>query len=144
MGLDPGQAALFALVHDLPEVYAGDTDTSRELTAAERQAKKDRESAAYDRLQDELVGSMIADELYYYEVRASPEAKLVHLLDKMCPKAVRIIGIEDGGHERPLDTRPGQQADLREQCPGRAWEPWHQLADELRARLFGAAEVERG
>ncbi len=48
-GLDIGLVAQFALAHDAPEVYAGDTPTLR-IDATGRAAKADRERAATARL----------------------------------------------------------------------------------------------
>jgi HD domain-containing protein len=44
---------MYALVHDAPEVYAGDTPTLR-ITAQGRAAKAVREHAALDRLHTEF------------------------------------------------------------------------------------------
>ncbi len=144
LGLDVGRAVLFALVHDLVEVYAGDTDTSQGLSGDERALKRAREHAAAQRLDRELPGSVLVRALADYEDRQEDEARLVHLLDKMCPKAVSIVGIEDGGHPRTAASYPRaiQQAlELAQECPGPFWAPLHELASGLRLRLFDAAEV---
>lgn len=142
LGLDPGRAALYALVHDLPEVYAGDVDTSLGLDEAARAAKEQREVAAIRRLYKELEGLYnVRLELYDYGMRFKPEAALVHLLDKAMPKAVKIVGIEDGGLPR-LDlaheeAAKSQAARLREEHPEDWLAPVHDLSDALRVRLFG-------
>src|SRR3954468_11904498 len=48
--LDRGRIAMHALAHDLPEVYAGDTPTLHAPSAELRQAKRDREDAAFWRI----------------------------------------------------------------------------------------------
>jgi 5'-deoxynucleotidase YfbR-like HD superfamily hydrolase len=47
--LDVGLIAQYALVHDLVEVYAGDTPTLRPLSAAAKARKRQREHHAYQR-----------------------------------------------------------------------------------------------
>lgn len=46
-GLDAGRLAILALVHDLPEVYVGDTNTARGLSADEAAAKARRERVGW-------------------------------------------------------------------------------------------------
>lgn len=84
--LDRAKVAAFALVHDLAEVYAGDTQT---LTIAPEAmaAKRAREDAARARLAGELgAGSWLAEILATYERQEDPEARFVRLVDKVLPK----------------------------------------------------------
>ncbi len=84
--LDRAKIAAFSLVHDLAEVYAGDTPTlvvSSEIMAA----KAVREEAAKTRLFAELGdGSWLASLLATYERQQEPEARFVRLIDKVLPK----------------------------------------------------------
>src|SRR4051812_28867071 len=48
--LDRGKIAQFALVHDLAEVYAGDTLTLRTLTEEQKLEKEERELEALKRI----------------------------------------------------------------------------------------------
>ena len=85
-GLDRARIAAFALVHDLAEVYAGDTQT---LTASPEAmaAKAAREDAARTRLVAELgYDSWVAAMLVTYEQQREPEARFVRLIDKVLPK----------------------------------------------------------
>lgn len=85
-GLDRAKVAAFALVHDLVEVYAGDTQT---LTASPEAlaAKAAREDAARTRLVAELgEGSWLAAMLATCEQQREPEARFVRLVDKVLPK----------------------------------------------------------
>lgn len=142
-GLDPGRAALFALVHDLAEVYAGDVDTSYGLAEDAREAKRLREAAALYRIVRELgdMGCLIAL-LEQYEARDEPEARLVALLDKAMPKAVRLVERQVRGIGPPSDRHDeaaaSQAERLRREFPELALVPAHELADELRRRLFAA------
>lgn len=85
-GLDRAKIAAFALVHDLVEVYSGDTQTlviSPDAVAA----KQEREAAARSRLTAELGGgSWIAGLLATYEQQQEPEARFVRVVDKVLPK----------------------------------------------------------
>lgn len=93
--LDLGLVAQYALIHDAPEVYAGDTPTLR-ITQDGRAAKAAREHAALTRLRDEYAHrlpwfpAVLAD----YEAQCSPEARYVRALDKVLPKLVHLL---DGG-----------------------------------------------
>lgn len=92
LGLDSSAAAQFALVHDLSETYAGDTDTSRALSAEQRQAKAEREKVAAQRLSTELgEGSKAMRTLRVYEAQRSSEARLVRYLDKVLPKLTHYL-----------------------------------------------------
>lgn len=84
--LNRATIASFALVHDLVEVYAGDTPTLL-LPAQEAAAKAAREESAKKRLIADLgEGSWIASLLEIYEQQQVPEARFVRLLDKVLPK----------------------------------------------------------
>lgn len=84
--LDRTKVAAFALVHDLAEVYAGDTQTLI-ITPAGMAEKRDREDIARARLVGELGdGSWIAGMLATYEQQREPEARFVRLIDKVLPK----------------------------------------------------------
>lgn len=91
--LDLGLVAQYALVHDLVEVYAGDTNTLRVTTANAKAAKQRREHEAYERIAAELgatlpwVHVLIAE----YEARTTPEARFVKALDKLLPKITHIL-----------------------------------------------------
>lgn len=90
--LDLGLIAQFALVHDAPEVYAGDTPTLR-ITEAERAAKAEREGTAVDRLTAEFARRLpwFPDTLRRYEQQELPEARFVRGVDKILPKLVHLI-----------------------------------------------------
>jgi 5'-deoxynucleotidase YfbR-like HD superfamily hydrolase len=84
--LDRAKVAAFALVHDLVEVYAGDTQTLT-ITPEGMAAKREREDAARVRLTGELgAGSWLASLLATYEEQRKPEARFVRLVDKVLPK----------------------------------------------------------
>ncbi len=84
--LDRAKVAAFALVHDLVEVYAGDTQTLV-ISPEGAAAKRVREDVARVRLVTELgEGSWLAEILTTYEQQREPEARFVRLLDKVLPK----------------------------------------------------------
>lgn len=88
--LDPGDVALYALVHDLVEVYAGDVQTLR-ISPEARTLKAEREARARDRLLGELGSkSSLAHYLYTYEMQKHPAARFVRLLDKVLPKLTHM------------------------------------------------------
>lgn len=91
LGCDPGLLVQLALVHDLPETYALDTDASRTLTPAQVRDKHAREAAALVRLQGQLAGSPVLTLLAEYEAQQSKEARIVRYLDKVLPKLTHVI-----------------------------------------------------
>lgn len=90
--LDPGLVAQFALVHDAPEVHAGDTQTLR-ISAQERAAKKAREAAATEQLREEFGQTLpwFPALLGVYEAQDLPEARFIRALDKSLPKIVHLL-----------------------------------------------------
>lgn len=139
MGLDPGRAALLALLHDMPEVYAGDTDTSLGLSEAAQQDKDQREFKATLQLNREwdtlpLLYGLLAD----YQRGLSAEAQVVGLMDKALPKAVRVVGRQVTGGSGQQQAAQSQASRLREKYSAPGLEPLHQVSAELRALLFGA------
>ncbi len=138
MGLDVGLVAQYALVHDLPEVYAGDTPTLRALNEDAAQAKADREAAALDRITAETVAlPWLAATIHTYEDRQAPEARYVKAMDKVLPKLTHIlnggVSIREGGMT-PADV----EARYREQDEEiRRYAADFPLIFDLRAELIG-------
>jgi len=82
--LDVGKICQFAIVHDLVEVYAGDTSS---FDDADKQATKEqREEDALRKLGQQLTAlPWIASTAHEYEVQTSPEARFVKSVDKLLP-----------------------------------------------------------
>jgi len=97
MGLKVNQQRLleYALVHDLVEVYAGDTDmfiSSKEHIAS----KAEREAAALDRIKREFSDfPSLAERLHDYESLLDLESKIVCMVDKFLPDLSLYIGNDD-------------------------------------------------
>ncbi len=67
-GVDRADATLFALVHDLAEAHAGDTNTARGLTSEQVQDKAVREAAALARIREDLSASpWVSSIITHYE-----------------------------------------------------------------------------
>ena len=83
--LDTNKCIRYALVHDLHEIYAGDTfiyDPSEEVLAT----KAAREEAAIERMAREWPDfSEMNEYLEGYERREDPESRFVYALDKIMP-----------------------------------------------------------
>lgn len=90
--LDLGLVAQFALIHDAPEIHAGDTPTLR-ISDAGRAAKADREHAATRRIVGEFAGRLpwFPWAICAYEAQIKPEARFVRALDKIMPKIVHLL-----------------------------------------------------
>ncbi len=101
--LDIGAVAQFALVHDLVEAYAGDTN-SLSLSSEQRDEKEVREASALQRLHKEFDDTFpwIAATIEAYERLDTPEARFIKLLDKLMPKITHAL---NGGaflHKRQI------------------------------------------
>jgi putative hydrolase of HD superfamily len=90
--LNPHLVCSFAAVHDMPEVYAGDTPTLR-ITPEQRRAKAKREAEGVSMLHTALIDSMpwLIDMVLRYEAQRLPEARFVKALDKFMPKLVHLL-----------------------------------------------------
>lgn len=85
-GLNRGRIAEFAIVHDLVETYADDTQTLT-ITPGERALKHAREEAGKRRVLDEFgAESWLGRTLMAYEAQQEPEAQFVRVMDKVMPK----------------------------------------------------------
>lgn len=90
--LDLGKVTQFALIHDLVEVYAGDTPTLK-ISDQDRAAKEAREQEALARIDAEFRAALpwIPRTIHEYESLKSPEARYVKTLDKLMPKMTHIL-----------------------------------------------------
>lgn len=91
--MDIGRVAQYALVHDLVEVYAGDTPTLRALDLDAKAAKAERERLALERITREFSQQLpwLANTIQSYEWLDTPEAQLVKALDKLLPKITHVL-----------------------------------------------------
>jgi 5'-deoxynucleotidase YfbR-like HD superfamily hydrolase len=135
IGLDPGKCAIAALVHDLPEAYAGDVPTLKRLTEAQQCAKDLAEASAVRRIRAELpvLGGLIGD----YEAQYTPEARMIKVLDKIMPKLTHLhdkcaVPRQQGMPKEALRAvQVLQGASLRRRYPEPLLVPVHDLFDEL-------------
>lgn len=117
--LDLGLVSQFAMVHDAPELYAGDTPTLR-ITADGLAAKAVREHAALTRLTREFKADLpwFPDTIATYEAQVLPEARFVRGLDKVLPKIVHLLdgatGLVEQGMQRTelIETFARQEQDM--------------------------------
>jgi putative hydrolase of HD superfamily len=99
LGLDTGKLLKYALVHDIPEVYAGDVAV---LDAKGRTAKVQKEAAAVEHIETQFPSfTQIASWIHGYEEKRDPESRFVSALDKLIP--MLIIYEEGGAVWRELD-----------------------------------------
>lgn len=90
--LDIGKVAQFAIVHDLVEAYAGDTDTVN-ISSKEKTEKEERETQSLRRIEKEFkdIYPWIHTTIEEYEKRELLEAKFVKTLDKAMTKITNTI-----------------------------------------------------
>lgn len=93
--LDRQKVLEYAIVHDLVEVYAGDTDPhkhSEEFKAS----KHEREAAALNKIQHEFPNfTSLTETIKKFESLADDESKFVYLLDKIVP----VVNTYLSGHD---------------------------------------------
>ncbi len=104
--LNLGQIAQYALVHDLVEVYAGDTTVW--ASDVELAAKPRREAAALQQIGAEFDATFpwIRQTIVEYERLATVESRFVYALDKILPHAMVVIA-----DHHPV--RPSREAYIR-------------------------------
>ena len=86
--LDIDKVLKYALVHDLVELHAGDSNA---LAADQMATKAEREAAALQQLEsDELLQDLLPY-IHGYESRTDEEAKFVYSLDKIMPGLAIIL-----------------------------------------------------
>jgi putative hydrolase of HD superfamily len=90
--LDLGKVAQYAIVHDLVEAYAGDTD-SFGINDSAREAKEKREEEAYHRIREKFDGIFpwIGEMIGSYESLDTKEARFVKTVDKAMHKISHIL-----------------------------------------------------
>jgi len=122
--LDCGLIAQFALVHDAPEVYAGDTPTLR-IDEEALAAKVARERDAIGRLIGEFTDqlSWFPALIMLYEQQELPEATYVRALDKVVTRIVHVL--EGGGGLRAADVGQAE---------------WYRLSMQTLERMLPYAE----
>lgn len=79
--LDRGLIAQFCVVHDFPEVHAGDTVTIG-IDHAAAASKAEREEVAVQKLEADFAGLWLPRLIRRYESMVAPEARFVRVLDK--------------------------------------------------------------
>ena len=89
--LDPGRIAQYALVHDLVEVYAGDTSVYAD--AARRASKEAREQSAFERLSRENRHRFpwLVQQMSDYRAHVDPESRYVYAMDKLLPHVLVLL-----------------------------------------------------
>ncbi len=142
--LQPALVAAFAVVHDLPEVYAGDTNTLN-LSAVERANKTQRELAALNRLDVELSElPWIAGMMHRYEEQDAPEARWVRYVDKILPKLTHAlnggvsVSVSPQGQQLSPDARAGiirRSGDCQCEELAEAYPEFPELLELLRASI---------
>ncbi len=92
-GMDLGKVAQFALVHDLVEVYAGDTNTFGIHAHLAHSDKEERERIALSRIKLEFDATLpwISRTIEEYESLESSEARYIRTLDKVLPKITNVL-----------------------------------------------------
>lgn len=89
--LDLKKLLIFALIHDLPEIYAGDVPIHE---ISKREGKKEREEKAIEKLlskMDENNSKNFQEWFDEYENKKSKEARFIYQLDKIHPMMISTM-----------------------------------------------------
>lgn len=92
LDLDIHKVLMYALVHDLVEVHAGDTFAfTKDETL--RASKKQREGAALEQIKKDFPQfTSLTDAIQNYEDKIDPESNFVYALDKIIPDFNTLLG----------------------------------------------------
>ncbi len=109
--IDLGLVAQFAFVHDLVEVYAGDTPTLMNVNANFFRQKENREKEALDKIKSEFGNDFgwIHQTIEKYERLDTKEARFVKVLDKIIPKITVILNKAKAINDKNLADKEGAQ-----------------------------------
>jgi 5'-deoxynucleotidase YfbR-like HD superfamily hydrolase len=92
LGLNIGLVCQFAVVHDLPEAWAGDTDSFFTAATGHAPGKAEREAAAVRRINRDCADwPWLRAMMYRYEQQKEPEARFVRYMDKVCPPLTNTL-----------------------------------------------------
>jgi putative hydrolase of HD superfamily len=118
--LDLGKVSQFATIHDLVEVYAGDTNTFN-LSDEGRKEKEEREKQSFERIQREFTSAYpwIAKTIEEYESLVSDEAQFVKIVDKVMTKLTHRINrgaylVKEGKTKEETVRHYGNQTEVIE------------------------------
>lgn len=107
--LDVGKVCMLAVVHDVVEVFAGDTSVWAGQEALATKAARERQSLK--KIKNEYTAfPWLGATIEEYEQRSSPEAQFVYALDKFISL---LILYEDKGHYYHKGRITKQQFDQR-------------------------------
>ncbi len=89
--LDANKCLRYALVHDLQEIYAGDT-FAYDKSQAVHSSKTDRETQGIARLKEQWPDfTEMTEAIEGYERRKDPESRFVYALDKLMPMIINYL-----------------------------------------------------
>lgn len=91
--LDISLVSQFALIHDLVEVYAGDTDTLVNNSEEAKIIKEEKEIESLNKMKKEFgdIFPWIHETIEKYESQESKESRFIKILDKVLPKITSIF-----------------------------------------------------
>ena len=137
--LDVGKVCQYAVVHDIVEIYAG--DTSILATDEHHDSKDDREQAALTRIKKEFaVFSWIGETMEGYHGHASPEARFVRSVDKCL--ALWTLYTDEAKHDRDagLTLEFVKEQMVRQREKAKAHEGAFEYYEEIHAALIAHPE----
>lgn len=91
--LDIGLISQFATVHDLVEVYAGDTNSFINISPESRKEKEEREKSSFEKIKSQIEPefSWATNLIEKYELQDTKEARFVKFVDKIMPELSHVL-----------------------------------------------------
>lgn len=91
--LDLGLVSQFAILHDLVEVYAGDTDSLVHSSHEAKKIKEEKELESLLKLKNKFANIFpwIHEMIEKYEAQDTKEARFVKIVDKILPKITSVL-----------------------------------------------------
>jgi 5'-deoxynucleotidase YfbR-like HD superfamily hydrolase len=127
--LDLGLVAQYALVHDLVEIYSGDTSVYADQSA--RTSKHGRERAARRKIQNKFGATFpwLVHRIDEYAERRTAESNFIYALDKLLPHALVLIA--DHHHVKPDWHTYKRTEDVARQKIAASYPDLSEIFDEL-------------
>lgn len=101
--IDFSKVIKMALIHDLPEIYAGDTNPYRDDTTNKEQNEKNAAKKLFSMLPEQL-STQLESLFIDYLKQESPESQLVKSADKLMPLVQNLCTNEQHSSYRNLEV----------------------------------------
>lgn len=138
--LDTGKISEFAVIHDLVEVYSG--DTSNFASRSKLLSKDRREKAALEKLKSELSAlSWITQTIEDYESQKTGEARFVKAVDKLLPLLFDYLENGRFYHENKITKQHWVEQMQNHRQKAKSHSGVYEYYEELRTLLLNSPDI---